>query len=454
MALITIISAELSDEEIWEDTSGELDFECNDVDESVNFDNSADVHRATNLVTWLLGCLFMLQTKHYIPSVALDLLFKLICTFFGVIGRFSPFMSVLASQFPKSLHTGYRYLGSKPSFKKSVVCPRCMTICSYEKAQLKIGRNTVTNYCSYVAYPNHTQRPRRQPCKTPLLKTVELLSGRQMLYPFKVYCYQPLMDSLQKLLLQPGFCRMCEHWRKKAKTTLLEDVYDGRVWKKFQFILGSPFLDVPYCFAVMLNVDWFQPFKHTTASVGVLYLTILNIPRHLRYKRENILLKGVIPGPSEPTGDINTFLRPLVAELTDFWIGITMKVNEMSVINEKSVRCALLCVACDLPAGRKVCGFLSHNAAKGCSKCLKVFSGSVGNMDFSGFNRSSWPKRTDEQHRKDVESVLTCKTKTSRSKKESELGCRYSVLLDLIYFDAPTMLAVDPMHNLFLGTGK
>ena len=46
---------------------------------------------------------------------------------------------------------------------------------------------------------------------------------------------------------------------------------------------------------------------------------------------------------------------------------------------EVLVRCALLCVGCDLPAGRKVCGFLSHAAGKGCSKCNKVFPGSVSN---------------------------------------------------------------------------
>ena len=38
---------------------------------------------------------------------------------------------------------------------------------------------------------------------------------------------------------------------------------------------------------------------------------------------------------------------------------------------------------------------------------------------------------------------------------ESKLGCRYSCLVDLPYFDAATrMLCIDPMHNLFLGTGK
>ena len=39
-------------------------------------------------------------------------------------------------------------------------------------------------------------------------------------------------------------------------------------------------------------------------------------------------------------------------------------------------------------------------------------------------------------------------------KAESESGCRYSVLVKLPYFNAPRMLIVDPMHNLFLGSAK
>jgi len=46
-------------------------------------------------------------------------------------------------------------------------------------------------------------------------------------------------------------------------------------------------------------------------------------------------------------------------------------------------------VTCDLPAGRKVCGFLSHSATLGCSKCLKEFPGAVGNKDYSGFDTTT-----------------------------------------------------------------
>lgn len=65
-----------------------------------------------------------------------------------------------------------------------------------------------------------------------------------------------------------------------------------------------------------------------------------------------------------------------------------MRVCSVSGVSTERVRCALLCVACDLPAGRKLCGFLGHSAKFGCSKCLKVFPGSAGTMNYSGFDRS------------------------------------------------------------------
>ena len=75
-------------------------------------------------------------------------------------------------------------------------------------------------------------------------------------------------------------------------------------------------------------------------------------------------------------------------------------------------------------------------------------------MNYSGFNRSSWPLRTDTEHRENVRTIQKCTSKTVRNNTESSLGCRYSVLLDLPYFDAPRHHIIDPMHNLFLGTGK
>ena len=49
----------------------------------------------------------------------------------------------------------------------------------------------------------------------------------------------------------------------------------------------------------MLNCDWFQPFDHSSYSVGVLYLVILSLPWSLRFKPENIIITGIIPGPKD-----------------------------------------------------------------------------------------------------------------------------------------------------------
>ena len=118
-------------------------------------------------------------------------------------------------------------------------------------------------------------------------------------------------------------------------------------------------------------------------------------------------------------------------------------------------RCALLCVACDLPVGRKTCSFLSYTANLGCSRCYSNFgTGVFGVRNYSGFNRSDWKPRSNIMHRRDVEYTVKCSTKNERQKMESELGCRYSVLLKLPYFDPVRMLILDPMHNLYLGTAK
>ena len=59
-----------------------------------------------------------------------------------------------------------------------------------------------------------------------------------------------------------------------------------------------------------------------------------------------------------------------------------------------------------------------------------------------------------QKHREDIKTILECSTKSSRDCKESELGCRYSSLLQLPYFDPVQMLIIDPMHNMYMGTAK
>ena len=87
----------------------------------------------------------------------------------------------------------------------------------------------------------------------------------------------------------------------------------------------------------------------------------------------------------------------------------------------------------------------------GCSKRKRKFPSGFRKKIFAGFDRETWEKRSNEDHRNCAVRVRSCKTKTEREKLESETGVRYSVLLGLPYYDAIRMVLIDPIHNLFLG---
>ena len=148
------------------------------------------------------------------------------------------------------------------------------------------------------------------------------------------------------------------------------DIYDGDVWQPFRTVDGKEFLSSRYSLGLLLNVDWFNPYKHVEYLVGAIYISILKFPKNLRYQKENMILVGIIPGPNEPSLHINSFLEPLVEDLQQLWKVVEMTTPE----GFKTIRAALLCTVSDIPATRKLCGFVGHAALKGCSKVFKVFS--------------------------------------------------------------------------------
>ncbi len=217
-------------------------------------------------------------------------------------------------------------------------------------------------------------------------------------------------------------------WRERASSEgVYSDIYDGVVWKNFLAPNGNPFLAFPGNYAFQLNVDWFNPFKHTKYSEGAIYLSVLNLPRAERYLQDNIILVGVIPGPKEPSLHMNSFLTPLVEDLKSLWSGIVLqKTADSSLL----VRAALICSTCDIPAGRKVCGFVGHGAVKGCTKCLLTFPTKTfgEKADYSDFDKSHWIPRSFQEHRRVAIQYVQCKTHSAQKNIERDFGVRYSIL--------------------------
>ena len=102
----------------------------------------------------------------------------------------------------------------------------------------------------------------------------------------------------------PGFAELCQSWKSRVSSDVLEDVYDGNIWKDFQVVDGQPFLCSAWRIGLMIIVDWFQPYERTTCSVGAIYLTL---PRSVRSKGENVILVGILPDLHEPQHDINHY---------------------------------------------------------------------------------------------------------------------------------------------------
>ena len=160
---------------------------------------------------------------------------------------------------------------------------------------------------------------------------------------------------MAQLFTRKDYFNLCESWKlRKTFPGIMYDVFDGEVWKKFSDPEKMDFLNHPGRICLMLNVDWFQPYKHIqTNSIGAIYAVIMNLPRRLRFKKENLLLIGLIPNMAkEPP--INTFLAPLIEELLTAWDEGFDFSNDAQTIN---IKCAMLCVGCDIPASRKLCGF-------------------------------------------------------------------------------------------------
>ena len=72
----------------------------------------------------------------------------------------------------------------------------------------------------------------------------------------------------------------------------------------------------------MLNIDWFEPFNGCVYAVGVLYLVVMNLSRSQRYRRQKIVISGIIPALNEPPLTINSYLSPMVTELLQLWQGV------------------------------------------------------------------------------------------------------------------------------------
>jgi hypothetical protein len=273
-----------------------------------------------------------------------------------------------------------------------------------------------------------------------------------------IYPMASIRQQIYRLFQEPGFEESLRHWSNRPIIdNVLSDIYDGQIWRNFKSGQGDNFFRPDKAdsnLGLMINLDWFQPYDGSIHSTGVIYATICNLLRNVRFQPKNMLILGILPGPNEVSlHKINHYLSPIVAELESLWEGMTLN-RTFECSNGKVIRAALMLASCDIPAARKLCGHVS--ALVSCHRCKKKANYANNQHNFGGIsNMDEWFVMKDLTiHCENALNWRRCKSKAERTRFVKENGVRWSELLRLPYFDPIRFVIVDPMHCLFLGIAK
>ena len=179
-------------------------------------------------------------------------------------------------------------------------------------------------------------------------------------------------------------------------------------------------------------------------------LSVLNLPRSVRFHIENVCILGIIPALVKEPENLNSFLGPIVTELKILSRGIQIQPKGKDPV---TIKLHLLCAASDIPAARKLSGHMGHSAIKGCSFCDISFRDQDGKK-IIGLVDPKWQSRTREQHLQYANKAENAANYSQQKLISKESGFKYTKLLELEYFNPSAFSVVEPMHNLFLGTAK
>jgi hypothetical protein len=257
---------------------------------------------------------------------------------------------------------------------------------------------------------------------------------------------------MARFLSRPGVEDLIDSAARPHEGDDMEDIWHASTFSQFLGPGGKPFLSPSvregrYVFS--LGVDGFNPFQNKVAKQNVtvtgMYMVCLNLPPDLRYLPENMFLVGIIPGPTKPSTDqINHFLKLLVDDLLPFWDpGVTFS-RTSKYADGRVIRIALIPIVCDLPAAKQVAGFSGIGSKFFCSYCLLPL------YDIDNLDRSQWPPRDVESHRKHASSYRDAATLEERQRLFDQFGVRWTELLRLPYWDPISFTVVESMHILYL----
>lgn len=350
---------------------------------------------------------------------------------------------------PADMRTVLNFMNLTPSTESFVCCPRCFFL-------YPIGPSDTSP--SYPERCTNRFAPDSEPCNRTLRKMSLQTSGKHPVWTIsREFVYHGVKDWLARMYSRPEIEKHLDRPYQpldpnedpQAEVT---DIWDAPELREFLGSDGLPFLERPRHegrVVFSLNEDGFNPYGNRTAgkkvSSGAIYLVCLNLPPALRYEVENMCLVGVIPGPHEPSlHEMNHLFPPLIRDLKVLWNNGVYFTRTALYPNGRLVKAALVPLVSDLPAARQVAGFSHFSSFLFCHLCQLTLD-DLRNLDYK-----NWPARNFDDHRKYATQWLLAQTEDERDNIYAQHGVRWSIFLELPYWNPIKFTVVDSMHGFYL----
>ncbi|MBW0545654.1 hypothetical protein O181_085369 [Austropuccinia psidii MF-1] len=195
-----------------------------------------------------------------------------------------------------------------------------------------------------------------------------------------------------------------------------------------------------------LFVDWFNPLTNKLAGkqilLGVMALNCLNIPPHIRWKRQNTFISSMIPAPNQPNMiTINNVLSYFVDELLKLQLGISILTPKNP--NGQNGIVKLGCLIGDLVATHKLAGYASHSANYYCSWC-EGHKSDISKLEIGHLRQPRIVKDYSYAFKE-------AKNKTEQDNIWKRKGIRWSELNRIPYWDPVNQVSLGIMHMWYEG---
>lgn len=346
---------------------------------------------------------------------------------------------------PKDPRTVVAKYNLEPVIHVRLCCPSCFCLYDYTPDSAQP--------------PTCTHRPAREDpaCGAPLWTTMNL-KNKTLSVPCRKQVFQDLPHWISRLLARPGMEDLLENpiRRRHHYDEPMFDFWDAMASYRCVDRTGQPFFPGPDPKRILrlmfsFSVDGFNPFhmkeaKQTASSTGI-WMALLNLPLHLRFRDENLFHFTILPGDRGPSMDqinhvldflVEHFLLPLFEP--GFRLSRTAKYPEGRTIQGRIVP-----LLADMPAVRQAIGFSPQNSKYFCTGDLLPIS------DIENFDKSTWPPRILADLKKHAFEWRDAPTSKERKKLYEMHGIRYTPLWKLLYFDPIQMADMEPWHIFFLG---